>query len=173
MQAAIWYAIPAGSRILAPPDHTGLRIWYDTVDFRVFQPCMLDLGRSGQNHILFSHRPARRPWRRLTHSRRDLSIASEATHAASRGAERNLQISLRSSATELSAKLRCGCCTLQMPLVYAALKRRCWGVQPGDMCRNCSYFFWDTLPPRPPRVCLGRGKLALALREIALLLVFF
>ena len=58
----LWYAIPAGSRILAPPDHTGLRIWYDTVDFRVFQPCMLDLGRSGQDHMLFSHRPARRPW---------------------------------------------------------------------------------------------------------------
>ena len=58
----LWYAIPAGSRILAPPDHTGLRIWYDTVDFRVSQPCMLDLGRSGQDHTLFSHRPARRPW---------------------------------------------------------------------------------------------------------------
>ena len=29
-------------------------------------------------------------------------------------------------------------------------------------------FIWDKLPPRPPRVCLGRGKLALALGEIAL-----
>ena len=24
-------------------------------------------------------------------------------------------------------------------------------------------FVWDVLPPRPPGVCLGRGKLALAL----------
>jgi len=90
--------------------------------------------------------PTSAPSMETSHSRRDLSIASEATHAASRGAERNLQISLRSSATELSAKLRCGCCTLQMPLVYAALKRRCWFVQPGSMCRNCSYFFFDNLP---------------------------
>ena len=33
-----------------------------------------------------------------------------------------------------------------MPRIYAALKRRCWTVQPGDMCRNCSYFFFDNLP---------------------------
>ena len=33
-----------------------------------------------------------------------------------------------------------------MPLVYAALKRRCWGVQPDDMCRNCSMIFFDNLP---------------------------
>ena len=34
-----------------------------------------------------------------------------------------------------------------MPRVYAALKRRCWcTVQPDDMCRNCSYFFFDNLP---------------------------
>ena len=29
-------------------------------------------------------------------------------------------------------------------------------------------FVWHKLPPRPPRVCLGRGKLALALGKIAL-----
>ena len=33
-----------------------------------------------------------------------------------------------------------------MPRIYAALNRRCWGVQPDDMCRNCSYFFFDNLP---------------------------
>ena len=33
-----------------------------------------------------------------------------------------------------------------MPRVYAAWKTRCWGVQPDDMCRNCSYFFFDNLP---------------------------
>ena len=33
-----------------------------------------------------------------------------------------------------------------MPRVYAALKRRCWGVQPDNMCRNCSLIFLDNLP---------------------------
>ena len=30
--------------------------------------------------------------------------------------------------------------------VYAAWKTRCWGVQPDDMCRNCSYIFFDNFP---------------------------
>ena len=36
-----------------------------------------------------------------------------------------------------------------MPRVYAAWKRRCWGVQPDDMCQNCAYFFFDNLPAVP------------------------
>ena len=33
-----------------------------------------------------------------------------------------------------------------MPRVYAALKLRCWGAQPDNMCRNCSLIFLDNFP---------------------------
>ena len=122
---------------------------------------MLDLGRSGQDHILFSHRPARRPWDDSQSTRSHLNIASEATQPA--GGATCMQI--RSSAKELSQQSFCGCCTLQMTRVYAALKRRCWGVQPDNMCCNCSLIFFDNLTYWPAtRPCHGfEGQIQKAL----------